>query len=40
MCDELRCPCGAPILADTEDWKIPRCYECWVEMDSPDYEPE
>lgn len=25
-----RCPCGAIILADTEDWDIPLCYECYM----------
>ena len=25
---KLWCPCGDVILADTEDWKIPMCYEC------------
>lgn len=24
-----RCPCGGIILADTEDWKVPLCYECY-----------
>jgi len=24
-----RCPCGGIILADTEDWKVPLCYECF-----------
>lgn len=24
-----RCPCGGVILADTEDWDIPLCYECY-----------
>lgn len=23
-----RCPCGGIILADTEDWSTPLCYEC------------
>jgi hypothetical protein len=23
------CPCGGIILADTEDWEIPLCYECY-----------
>jgi hypothetical protein len=27
------CPCGDPIiLADTEQWAIPRCFDCWEEM--------
>ena len=25
-----RCPCGEPIYANTEDWKVPLCYECYV----------
>lgn len=24
----MRCPCGGIILADTEDWKTPRCLKC------------
>lgn len=24
-----RCPCGGIILADTEDWPIPTCHECY-----------
>jgi hypothetical protein len=27
-----RCPCGAPILADTEDCKVPVCIECAIEI--------
>jgi len=34
------CPCGGVILADTEDWETPRCYECWEKMGSPEQEPE
>ena len=26
------CPCGGIILADTEDWSIPMCYECVGEI--------
>jgi len=26
-----RCPCGGIILADTEDWIIPLCHDCYVE---------
>lgn len=37
--DSVRCPCGYPILADTEDWKVPRCYQCWHEMGEPKEEP-
>jgi hypothetical protein len=26
------CPCGDPIiLADTEDWPVPLCFDCWHE---------
>ena len=25
------CPCGGFILADTEDWPIPMCDECYAE---------
>ena len=30
--DESRCPCGGIILADTDDWKIPLCYDCWYQL--------
>ena len=34
------CPCGDPILlADTEDWKAPRCFDCWVALGEPAAEP-
>jgi hypothetical protein len=33
------CPCGGIILADTEDWNIPRCYECYLAMGEPQKEP-
>ena len=26
---ESRCPCGDVILADTEDWTTPLCYDCY-----------
>jgi hypothetical protein len=29
----------AAILADTEDWKRPVCYDCWHAMGEPDEEP-
>lgn len=29
------CPCGGIILADTEDWDIPLCYECYLEIGEP-----
>lgn len=28
---KLRCPCGDIILADTEDWPVPLCYNCYPE---------
>lgn len=32
----MTCPCGQPgILADTEDWQVPRCHDCWVALGSP-----
>ena len=34
-----KCPCGGVILADTEDWKIPVCCNCWEEIGSPIDEP-
>lgn len=34
-----RCPCGGFVLADTEDWQVPRCYTCWTRMGQPDEEP-
>lgn len=30
--DEPRCPCGGVIYANTEDWKVPVCYECYEEI--------
>jgi hypothetical protein len=31
------CPCGDPIiLADTEDWDVPRCFDCWSVMTAED----
>jgi hypothetical protein len=30
------CPCGDVILADTEDWQVPRCYGCSTEDDGTD----
>jgi len=29
---EPRCPCGGVIYANTEDWKVPVCYECFEEI--------
>lgn len=28
--DRDRCPCGGVIFADTEDWEIPFCYNCYT----------
>lgn len=28
------CPCGNAVVADTEDWETPLCYECW--LDTPE----
>lgn len=27
-----RCPCGGIILADTENWHVPLCYECYCSL--------
>jgi len=27
---DARCPCGGVILADTEDWNIPLCADCYT----------
>ncbi len=24
----ITCPCSGHILADTEEWKVPRCFDC------------
>lgn len=37
MTDQKCCPCGGVILADTEDWKVPVCYECF-ESHEPSYD--
>ncbi len=29
--DQMYCPCGDIILADTEEWPIPLCYECYIQ---------
>lgn len=34
---ENRCPCGAVIFADTEEWEVPLCYNCYEEKTSPCY---
>ena len=26
--------CGGVMLADTEDWPNPACYNCWVKMEA------
>lgn len=38
---ELGCAkCGNLfILADTEDWNNPVCYDCWEAMGEPEHEP-
>jgi hypothetical protein len=33
------CPCGGIILADTENWKVPRCFDCWHALGEPPVEP-
>ncbi len=33
------CACGGVILADTEDWEHPRCFDCWEDLGCPDEEP-
>lgn len=33
------CPCGGIILADTEDWVIPVCYDCFIILGSIDIDP-
>jgi hypothetical protein len=30
----MKCPCGGVILADTEDWDTPLCYECYEKAPS------
>lgn len=30
--EEKRCPCGGIILADTEEWNVPLCNECYERM--------
>lgn len=35
-----RCSCGSNVmLADTEGWKRPRCFDCWVAIGAPLTEP-
>jgi hypothetical protein len=31
--------CDGIIFADTEDWKQPLCYECWLDMGEPESDP-
>lgn len=33
------CPCGGVILADTEDWAVPICNECYEALGEPKTEP-
>lgn len=36
----MKCPCGSKwILADTEDWKVPLCSECWIDIGKPEKDP-
>jgi hypothetical protein len=36
----MKCPCGDMfILADTENWKVPLCVECWIDIGSPEKDP-
>lgn len=30
--NENSCPCGQVILADTEDWGVPLCYDCYLDL--------
>lgn len=30
---DKRCSCGGVILADTEDWNIQFCYECYAYLE-------
>ena len=34
------CPCGGVIWADTEEWTVPICVECWEELGMPQEEPK
>lgn len=31
--------CGYIVLADTDEWKNPLCYDCWHEIGKPAVEP-
>lgn len=33
----MKCPCGHPIYANTEDWVIPLCYACYVDKKAKEY---
>lgn len=35
----MKCVCGGTILADTEDWKVPLCNECYENLGEPIEDP-
>lgn len=40
LCIEHGCHrCGGVILADTEEWVLPVCCDCWSELGEPIVEP-
>lgn len=40
LCQKHGCRrCGGVILADTEDWMRPVCYDCYFELGEPTKEP-
>ncbi len=41
LCSEHGCSrCGGTILADTEDWKRPACFDCFHELGEPAIDPD
>ena len=41
LCAEHGCSrCGGVILADTEDWKRPACYDCFFSLGEPTTDPD
>ena len=41
QCQEHGCRrCGGVILADTEDWKRPACFNCFHELGEPISDPD
>jgi hypothetical protein len=28
----MTCPCGGIVLADTDEWSVPRCFDCWYAL--------